>query len=507
MSSLRLSLLLIAGCALLFFSASPAFSQAMMKEREWTNADGKKVRAELLDFVDDSVRFRMANGSVFKVDPRSLIREDQAVLLKARIDHFFRNQFSEKSDAHFFYSKRIPKDGRDGNTVAYIGNDPGEAWLRLKVNADPDIADRGAKVLLIGEAAGPIEIPYDEDDIGGGRQQAIIDLSLSKHRDTVSRIFENPSLARIVIESDQGIYTEVPLSREEKIAIQEVVSTYESLLPLTTDHVWWTTFQGVDIETFRELTRVEPEPDENTPTVMPIPNTDQKPVLPIQTWEIESSGDSFTAAVSGFDRHRVLFLLEDGSTRATSVEELTRVGRESLASARMKHAFYKSWHPIDEDHSWYFPHHWPDPDERTAQALILFAINRETGRPELFLQQCFKNKEAVGINSCTLKAGEVFADIELPVDRGTLKLREKNGTKVWIHLNREICELLLVASPALEKLSSRITPETGSPQSDEFSEHAYEASMEAIEVFRAWHSLLDIKPRDPVDVANPTPEP
>ncbi|NNE91325.1 MAG: hypothetical protein HKN23_06730, partial [Verrucomicrobiales bacterium] len=265
------------------FSESSS-AQAISEMRDWTNQDGKKIQAELLTFGDESndglVRLRLKTGSVFKVNPETLTRADQALILKARFENRFRSKFSERMNAHFFYSKKVPADEQRKKTVAYIGNDFEGAWLRIKAFVNSDVAVRGIAFLAVGQGTEPIRIEYDEDSIEFDRGSATLDLSLTKHADAFATLLENPEKMKLVIENETGIYSEIKLSDSEIEALGEVIRAYGDLKSLTTDHIWWTTFQGIDPVEFTELLRAKENPPE--PETAGMANKQEGPVLPAQ---------------------------------------------------------------------------------------------------------------------------------------------------------------------------------------------------------------------------------
>ena len=476
--------------------------QAILDERVWTNEDGKRIRAELLKFGKEAdkglVRLRVKGGSVYTLAPETLSREDQAVILKARFEHLFRTRFNEGMAAHFFYSKKVPRDSEGKKTVAYIGNDFEGSWMRIKVYLPSEIASKGVSLMFIAKGTEPLSLPYGEEDINRGRSYSTIDLSLTKHANEVAKLFNEPGSVKIVIKSSDGIYTQVKLSSSEAAGLKEVAQAFRSLASLTTDHVWWSVFQGLDPT---EIAKLQDEKKMEAPLVENQPEP-SGPVLPLQEWTLEKSGKSFLAEVIGFDRHRVIFKPDGGPLRSEPLESLSPQDRSVLAERRLELELYQSWHPYDDEYTWYWPKNWTDPGERIRKQALLFAINRETGAPRLFLQQRFDTDSAVSISSSKLKSPKVSLDLD--IHGGTaMQLRSQENTVIWLPLSEDYASLLLIASAALESLEYDLAPASGSHQVGEFTGEEFEASVEAIEIYRAWHSL--ITPSKP-DVLNPFDE-
>lgn len=468
----------------------PSFvcGQAILPERVWTNTNGKKIRAELLGFNprtdQGTVRLRMKGGNIFKLKPESLSREDQAVILKARFNENFRARYNENTGAHFFYSKQVPQKD-DDKIVAYIGNDHESAWVRLKVNAHRDLVEDGKKVLLMAGNEIPIRIPYSDEDIEHGRFHSTIDLSLTKYGTALTKLFARPDKIQVLIEAGSDSFTEIKLTRPEKLGLKEIADTYLTLSKLTTDHVWWTTFQGLDPEEFKKL--AEQKAMEEAPQKV----EDTGPVLPLQEWN--DGQRTFMAEVSGFDRHFAIFKLEDGKKQSIPVVDISREGREQLVAARQNRSIYQTWHPYDDEFTWYWPKTSTDPAERIEKRIILYAKNRETGEPGLFLQQRYDTDSAIDIASCKLKAPKVYLDVDFPDGGRVLKLRGRTSTKVWYHISGEIAELLLVAAPGIESFEYEITPAEGEAQRGKFNDEEFRMSIEALEIYRIEKSLAGEK--------------
>lgn len=482
---------ILAGFAVVLMNCGPVVAQALLPERIWTNADGKKIRAELLDFdsksADGSVRLRMKGGNIFKVQPGSLSREDQAVILKARFENSFRSRYSESMAAHFFYSNQVDRKA-DDKVVAYIGNDHESSWLRLKIGAHREILEGGETVIIMAGDASPLRLKYDPDDIDEGRSNYILDTSLTKSADALPPIFANYQKARVLIESKSGTYTEIKLSSPEKLGLKEVSDAYKTLSNLTTDHVWWTTFQGINADEFKKLSD-QKAMEETAEQAAPEQMEDSGPILGAQEWTDERSGESFYAEVAGFERHLVNFKLEGEQFRSLPVADLNEAGRDLLAQARIVQSLYNSWHPYDDDYLWLWPKEWTDPADRIEKQVFLVAVNNETAEPALFLQSRYDTDSAVDIATCKLISPKVYLDIDIPESAPSLKLRGRTSSKVWHLLNGEIADLLLVAAPGIESFEFEITPVDGEPQTAEFTAEEFDASLEALEIYRTLKSL------------------
>lgn len=467
----------------------PVYSQSV-KERVWTNLNGKKIRAELLmagyHSGDDTIQLRIKGGNIFKVDPATLIREDQALILKTIFEKSFRSRYNKDMGAHFFYSKQAGKEDNE-KTVAYIGNDHRSAWMRMKVRAHPGLVNDGTRIMIIGEGH-PVRINYTPEDVEAGRGNSSIDLSLTKYGENVSSLFSNPGRLKILIETESGRYTEVRLSKPEKQGLKEVADAFLTLSKLTTDHVWWTTFQGLDPEVFKKTLEDEAMAEAAAKKNNGSP-VDSGPLLPSQEWNEERNQTVFTGELTGFTRHLAKFLCEGDSERLVPVGNFDKAGRELLVSTRQARALYESWHPYDDEYIWHWPKRWNESAERIEKQAILFAVNRETGDPGLFLQQRTASSSEESIVGCKLKSPGVHLDIDLHAGQ-SLKLRKPTGYIVWYRLAPEVVELFLVASPGMEDLEYEISLASGSVEKGKFSADEFRASIEALEIYRIRKSLI-----------------
>lgn len=469
-----------------FFLSTTGFGQVLIKERVWTSSTGKKLRAELLAFDrnSDLIKLRVKEGNIYKIKPESLSREDQAQILKARLDSQFRSHFSEKQNAHFFYSEHIPKAKENDSIVAYIGNDRDGGWLRLKGSFDPELLEDGEALIFDGISSGLVKIEYGVDDIETRRSRSTLDISVTRHARTLNDIFSDPKGMKVIFKMSTKDYLEVGVSRAEREGLKETVQAFSTLRNLATDHVWWSTFRGMSPEDTVELQK-EMDLAKNPPKP---PEKPARTLIKSREWTHESKNTTFTAAVTGFNRHRVNLRREDGTTESIPIEELSRENRDAIALCRMDTMLFRKWHPYDDQHVWHWPVTWPEGDERFDHPLIVFAIDHESGRPRLFLQQRYENQSGLSITSCRLSSSRVYLDLDLPAGNA-LKMRSPDSTLVWIPFNREESELLMVAAPAMDGLVYEIFPESGDPVQGQFTEEEFSASIEAIETYRIWNSL------------------
>lgn len=217
------------------------------------------------------IRLRLAGGKVFTLAPDALSREDQAIILKTKFEKLFRGRFSERMNAHFFYSKRISAADQDDGTVAYIGNDIEGGWMRMRLNLDADLADECSAILLVRQGADSVRIGVSEDDVDYGRGSATVDVSLTDEADRVANLFTQPNQVRILLEDKRGKFSELKLSAAEGLALQEVSTAFRDLQHLTDDHVWWTTFQEISEKEFASLMAERNPPPEPPKPGDPVP--------------------------------------------------------------------------------------------------------------------------------------------------------------------------------------------------------------------------------------------
>ncbi|MGY8641436.1 MAG: hypothetical protein ACKVJU_10115 [Verrucomicrobiales bacterium] len=221
-----LSLLLLA----LVISQSGAQAQALLPSGEWTNSDGKKLRAELLVFGAESekglVRLRMKNGTVHKIPEDSLSRIDRALILKEQLKAQYRSDFNTRMDGYFYYAKKIPAKEEDDRTIAYVGNDSKGAWVRLRANLKGGIGKDGLALMIMGVGAQPIRIEYTADDIEFFRGGAQLDLSLTKHNESFGTFLKDSKKMEFLIENANKNYREIPLNDNEISALRQVSATF-----------------------------------------------------------------------------------------------------------------------------------------------------------------------------------------------------------------------------------------------------------------------------------------
>lgn len=482
--------------AILFGSAGNGHGQAILEMREWTNADGKKIRAELLTFGNElrqgKIRLRLAGGKVFTLAPDALSREDQAIILKTKFEKLFRGRFSERMNAHFFYSKRISAAEQDDGTVAYIGNDIEGGWMRMRLNLDADRADECSAILLVRQGADSVRIGVSEDDVDYGRGSATVDVSLTDESDRVANLFTQPNQVRILLEDKRGKFSELKLSAAEGLALQEVSTAFRDLQHLTDDHVWWTTFQEISEKEFASL-MAERNPPPEPPK--PEPSKVIEPIVPMRDWTIAETEGAFRAEVMSFDRNRIVFRGEDRKVTLHGLTDLTPENRSVLAEARLRHALGRNWHPYDDRFAWHWPIDKTDSDARLAYEGLLFVIERETGKPGLFFQVTSGAPDETDPKSrpseWMLTGLKIPMDLEFRPSPGTRKLRTLDRTTWWFPVSDEYAEVLVVASPALEglRIGTELAGEAAEPVL--LGDAEFKASIEALEIFRAWMSLLN----------------
>ncbi|NNE90673.1 MAG: hypothetical protein HKN23_03415 [Verrucomicrobiales bacterium] len=202
------------------------------------------------------------------------------------------------------------------------------------------------------------------------------------------------------------------------------------------------------------------------------------------------------------------FKTPDGETRSHDLDDLSPAGREILAARRLELSLNQTWHPHDETFAWYWPKNWTDPNNRVARRTFLFAINRETGESKLFLQQRYDSPDAPPIANCRIRGKTVQLDLMFNVNKDALKLRSPGNTKLWLPVSDDFARVLLTASPALEGLNFEIKSPLAEPQSGDFTAEEFAASLEAIEIYRAWKSLVHKNsPLDPFAEPETPPEP
>ncbi|MDA7597917.1 hypothetical protein N8813_03215, partial [bacterium] len=81
-------------------------------------------------------------------------------------------------------------------------------------------------------------------------------------------------------------------------------------------------------------------------------------------------------------------------------------------------------------------------------------------------------------------------DLPFELNGDTMKVRDASNTRVYFALPEDFCDVLLVATPALEGFQFSHKLNDGTETTGEFTEAEFKASIEAIEIFRLWHSLV-----------------
>ena len=224
----------------------------------------------------------------------------------------------------------------------------------------------------------------------------------------------------------------------------------------------------------------------------PVPKI-PKPLSEIMTWEIQATGEKFDAALMKFERRKAIFQ-KDPTDAATARELLTSAlifeNREVLTALRIKNSLTEIWHPIDDHLNWYWPAIDDKVHDRTGQNLILVAVDRETEKPRLFLQQRYETPPSNRPVSARIRGKVIELDLPFELDGDTMKVRDASNTRVWFALPEDFCDILVVATPAMEGLKFTHKLNDGTETSGEFTEAEFKASIEAIEIFRLWHSLV-----------------
>lgn len=471
---------------LLVVFANLGCAQAILPSRTWTNNEGRTLKAELLKFTQEInekgiVRLRLRSGSTVPINPGTLSNQDLSIILKAWFDSSeFRRRYNKGNQSHFFYSNEVSSKDADKSAVAYIGNDVDSSWLRLRLGANRNLITQGQAVVFVDHRDQIVRIPYTQDDIENRQSTAVVDLSLTKHKNQLLSIWAAPANGKLYIEDKSKKYLAVKLSNREKVGFREITQAFSWLDQVSDDPIWWETLTG-------QKPPEKPEPTKGTMAPEP-----QKPITELKNWALEKSGEVFEAEVMAFDRQQVNFRTVDGSSRKENIADLNRGSRMTIAKVRLEHTFKPSWHPFENDHQWFWPKAQKSEDNgKTAfdQPCLLFALAKEDDKPTLILQTRYPNQSGTSIESARLMAEPVALSLDLSADEGrSHELRSDQHTTTWYMINQEEIDLLMIAAPGIEAIEIEVTSSKGKTHREKLTDSQFRSTLEAIEIYRTWHS-------------------
>ncbi len=482
-----------------------ALSQ-LLPSRTWTNRDGKKMRAELLRFGKDReahlIYLRIRGGNIYKIQPETLARKDQALILKSRFDKDFHHHHNEEEDHHSF---RPYLTGGRPSISATIYSEVDNNRLALRLTLDGERLSEGAAIVLTGSDSGYIRTPYDADAVSYRKDKESLTVYLDEEADSFYRIIAGGGRPSLLVESTSKSLHPINIPPNDLTALQKVARAYRSLDQLSTDHTWWSVFQNMSAEEVTALVKqragltvAESKPAMKEPA-------EASSIAPARDWQVLATGETINAEVAAFFGDQVELRLAGGDKRKIQIAALSPTCRNQLASIRMDHSIAQAWHPHDDVYTWYWPIDVTDPGARLAHTGLLFTIQRETGQPTLFLQTHYENAEGTGIENTKLKSSDVSLDMDFPADAPTYRLRTPDRTIEWYALPDDYVELLMVATPVLHNLELSLVAADGESSTEPMDAEAFQTSMEVVEIYRIWHSLLTME--EPPAQAEETPTP
>lgn len=467
---------------LIFLFPSFLAAQAISPYRTWTHSSGKTIQAELLKFSDEYdrkgvVRLRMKGGTTHSITPLHLSAVDRTTILKSFLQHRFNTEYDRSSNSYSTRSKRIKGKYASYKSTGYIGFNADKSWLKLRV-AIPRSTPKEKAYLLINHANDLLRIDLEDSNL----TSRYLEVDASEHIAMLNKLWLKPEQTKVYIEDSNGKYTSVPISSTEKDSFKETTKAYTLLT--STDHLlWWATYKGLDPASLKK----EKPKEEDVAIDLP-------PLTEPKNWTL-ANGETLHAALKAFSAHKIVFEIPNGDSdpirKHYLIDELDRDTREQIAKLRMNHSLQTKWHPYDDNFAWYWP------KENKSINLLLFTIETKTGVPHLYFQTRYGNTTGEKLKSCRISSPNISLDMQLILNpQDTLHLRSGTSTKHWHKLSDQEANLLLIAAAGIEKIEFEVVPETGEPIQKFLSDDEFKSSIEAIEVYRAWHSLTEKNPTE-----------
>jgi len=215
--------------------------------RTLTNADGKKIEAELISMKDGKVRI-MANRRVFEVPVESLSKEDQEFLASWKpagseggegeketyyTEVIFKDDFSKDGFGEqwtHYKSESVVKDGVLIGKTIDINDHAGVDAIRFEGKQDLEVS---VKFNFMGESAERFNVWLDDKDYKGSHAGHISSIVITPTNGSISDAktgsFENAIYAK---RKDGGTLDE---------ATQEMLKTKTATFPLDLDREEWHT--------------------------------------------------------------------------------------------------------------------------------------------------------------------------------------------------------------------------------------------------------------------------
>lgn len=227
--------------------------------REFTNSEGKKINAELLDFKDGKVKIR-TRGKVFEIPSDSLSQEDRDWLAEWDAKRqgnedslyykevIFEDDFSGESSSEdgfgeawrHYKSESVVKDGVMVGKTIDINDHAGCDSVRFEGKQDMEIS---VKFNFAGEEAQRFNVWFDDKDYKGSHAGHICSISISPKggsiADAKTGIFKNEIYEKR--KSPEGLDEETKKMLESKTTRFELdldrEKWYEMLIRTKGDHI------------------------------------------------------------------------------------------------------------------------------------------------------------------------------------------------------------------------------------------------------------------------------
>ncbi|MFT5467000.1 MAG: hypothetical protein ACI8UO_002103 [Verrucomicrobiales bacterium] len=466
-------------------------ARALLPARDWTSNDGKTIHAELLRFDGDNTMLRMQNGSVYELPDVRFARKDQALLLFTRLKSSFRHSYSAVLNANFFYSKQLAEDDWVGRCYGYIGSDSERIWLRLALYVTGGELGRSTAIVTEGEGD-PVRVPLNfgkiEHEQSGRRDYEHLDLSLIDLAYKAAPLLEAHEDLMFFFENETGVKIPHPLSEIERLALREVAIHFRKVSNLAEDKTWWTAFR-VRKPGDPEKTAVKTDPLDQ------FRDPDHTPILPIRAWT-NALDQTVRASLSGFNGTNVVLKKYDGELLEIPLGSLQPTDQQLLIGKRLEN-FSVGEHPIDRDNRWYWPARGGA--DRLSRQTLLVAVDPQTNKPRLFLQQHSREFNGQRFSHSFLRGDLMDKEFRIPLD-GQLDQFGGDSTWSWMELTGENLESTLQFAES-NMIYYRIYDSDARSDTGAFRRAEVAASKEAISLYH-WLNQVEAPKPGPSPIEN-----
>ena len=196
----------------------------------------------------------------------------------------------------------------------------------------------------------------------------------------------------------------------------------------------------------------------------------------------DALGKTQQAEVLGFERDKIIMRDLEGKLSAMNTLNFEADDLELLTNKRLESSLHRAWHPIDDRNIYYWPINWKT-DRRFRQQVVLLAFDSDTQKPRLILQHRLTGTPELTPLSAELSGPEATNGLKIAL-KDSVKQRSSTGVTVWMPLDNKSANTLFELSSKLQTIDYLLESTEDEKQSGKMSDEEFNASIEAIEIYR-----------------------